>query len=104
MEYVAIITIFLISVVLICFFAGIEIAFISANKLSIELNKKQGTYSGKTWGNFSEHPTRFIGTILVAINVVLVIYGLLVGEMLNPVWIEVKKLFPPAAENYIDYL
>ena len=104
MEYIAYIIIFLVSIVLICFFAGIEIAFISANKLSIELSKKQGTYSGKTWGNFSEHPTRFIGTILVAINIVLVIYGLLVGEMLSPVWIKVKELFPAAAENYIDYL
>ena len=104
MEYSILLTIFFISVVLICFFAGIEIAFISANKLSIELSKKQGTYSGKTWGDFSEHPTKFIGTILVAINIVLVIYGLLVGEMLNPVWVEVKKFFPPAAENYINYI
>jgi CBS domain containing-hemolysin-like protein len=104
MEYSILLTIFFISIVLICFFAGIEIAFISANKLSIELSKKQGTYSGKTWGDFSEHPTKFIGTILVAINIVLVIYGLLVGEMLNPVWVEVKKFFPPAAENYINYI
>lgn len=92
MEYSILLTIFLISVVLICFFAGIEVAFISANKLSIELSKKQGTYSGRTWGNFSEHPTRFMGTILVAINIVLVIYGLLVGEMLGPVWDWIKKM------------
>jgi len=92
MEYSILLTIFLLSVVLICFFAGIEVAFVSANKLSIELSKKQGTYSGRTWGNFSEHPTRFIGTILVAINIVLVIYGLLVGEMLGPVWDWIKKI------------
>lgn len=104
MEYIAILTIFLLSILLICFFAGLEIAFISANTLSIELSKKQGTYSGKTWGNFSEHPTKFIGTILVAINMMLVVYGLLVGEMLSPVWIEVKKLFPASSENYINYL
>ena len=104
MEYISLLTVFFISILLICFFAGIEIAFISANKLSIELSKKQGTYSGKTWGNFSEHPTKFIGTILVAINIVLVVYGLLVGEMLSPAWDEVKKLFPPAAENYINYI
>jgi CBS domain containing-hemolysin-like protein len=104
MEYTALLTIFFISILLICFLAGIEIAFISANKLSIELSKKQGTYSGKTWGNFSEHPTKFIGTILVAINIVLVVYGLLVGEMLSPLWVEVKKLFPPSAENYINYI
>lgn len=104
MEYTALLSIFFISIALICFFAGIEIAFISANKLSIELSKKQGTYSGKTWGNFSEHPTRFIGTILVAINIVLVIYGLLVGEMLTPIWDIIKDNLPRSSENYVNYI
>lgn len=104
MDFVAILSIFIISIVLICFFSGIEIAFISANKLSIELARKQGTYSGKTWGNFSEHPTKFIGTILVAINIVLVVYGLVVGRMLEPLWERVKDFFPASAENYIDYI
>lgn len=102
--YTAILLIFLLAIVLICFFAGIEIAFISANKLSIELSKKQGTYSGKTWGNFSDHPTRFIGTILVAINIVLVVYGLVVGEMLSPIWDLIKNRLPASAENYVDYI
>ncbi len=102
--YTALLIIFFISILLICFFAGIEIAFISANKLSIELSKKQGTYSGKTWGNFSDHPTKFIGTILVAINIVLVVYGLLVGEMLTPIWDIIKNNLPQSAENYVDYI
>jgi CBS domain containing-hemolysin-like protein len=71
---------------LIGFFAGIEIAFVSANKLSIELNRKQGTRSGKVWGRFSDNPARFIGTTLVGINIVFVVYGLLIGGMLSPVW------------------
>lgn len=104
MEYPILLTIFFIALLLICFFAGLEIAFVSANKLSIELNKKQGTYSGKTWGNFSEHPTKFIGTILVAINIVLVIYGLLVGEMLTPIWDLLKGNVPVSAENYVNYI
>lgn len=104
MEYTALLSIFFISIALICFFAGIEIAFISANKLSIELSKKQGTYSGKTWGNFSEHPTKFIGTILVAINIMLVIYGLLVGEMLTPIWDIIKDNLPKSSENYVNYI
>ena len=90
------------SLILIGFFAGIEIAFVSANKLSIELNKKQGTHSGKTWGTFAEHPTRFIGTTLVAVNIVLVIYGLLIGDMLFPVWESIRKAFrlsEPAGES-----
>jgi putative hemolysin len=104
MEYTSLLIIFIVSVVLIGFLAGIEMAFISANKLSIELSKKQGTFSGKTWGNFSEHPTKFIGSILFAINILLVIYGLLVGEMLAPVWEQIMGLFPASAENYLNYI
>lgn len=99
MEIPVLLIIFFVSILLICFFAGIEVAFGAANKLSIELSKKQGTYSGKTWGNFTEHPTRFIGTILVAINIVLVIYGLLVGEMVRPVWTWFQKQIN-VSENY----
>jgi len=99
--------IFFISILLICFFAGIEIAFGSANKLAIDLSKKQGTYSGKIWGKFAEHPTRFIGTILIAINIVLVIYGLMVGEMIAPFWDWVRTLAgmkEDSFENYTSYI
>ena len=104
MEITALLIVFFVSIILICFFAGIETAFASANKLSIELSKKQGTYSGKTWGNFAEHPTRFIGTILVAINFVLVIYGLLVGEMLSDIWNWIETQLPLSAANYVKYI
>ena len=102
MEIPVLLIIFFASILLICFFAGIEVAFGAANKLSIELSKKQGTYSGKTWGNFTEHPTRFIGTILLAINIVLVIYGLLVGEMVRPFWIWIQKQVN-VSESYTVY-
>lgn len=104
MEIPVLLVIFFVSIFLICFFAGIEIVFASANKLSIELSKKQGTYSGKTWGNFAEHPTRFIGTILVAINFVLVVYGLLVGTMLTPIWNWIELQIPLAAANFVKYI
>ncbi len=89
MDITALIALF-ISIVLIGFFAGIEIAFISANKLSIELNKKQGTYTGKSWGNFAEQPTKFVGTIVIITSILLVVYGLLIGQLLAPAmhWIE----------------
>ena len=71
----------------IAFFAGYEIAFVSANRLSIELKKKQGKRSGIILSNFMEHPARFIGTCLVGLNVFLVIYGLLFDELLRlTVW------------------
>lgn len=103
MEIPVLLIIFFVSILLICFFAGIEVAFGSANKLSIELSKKQGTYSGKTWGNFAEHPTRFIGTILVAINIVLVIYGLLVGEMIEKFWRVLKNSFNLSENAFVNY-
>ncbi len=103
MEISVLLIIFFGSIVLICFFAGIEVAFGSANKLSIELSRKQGTYSGRTWGNFAEHPTKFIGTILVAINIVLVIYGLMIGEMIAPGWQWVKNKFGWSEEGFENY-
>lgn len=74
------------SLILIGFFAGIEIAFVSVSKLSVELKRKQGSYTGKVWSEFMEEPTRFIGTTLVALNILLVVYGLLWSEILNGFW------------------
>ena len=74
------------SLLLIGFFAGIEIAFVSVSKLSIELRKKQGSYSGRIWSTFMEKPARFIGTTLVALNILLVIYGLLWSDILDSFW------------------
>ena len=74
------------SLFLIGFFAGIEIAFVSVSKLSIELRKKQGSYTGKTWSAFMEKPARFIGTTLIALNILLVIYGLLWSDILDSFW------------------
>src|SRR5947199_9844253 len=67
-------------ILLIGFFAGTEIAFISANKLNIELRKKQGKYSGQILARFMENPSEFIGTALVGVNVFVVIYGLLAAK------------------------
>lgn len=72
-----------ITLILIGFFAGYEIAFVSANRLSIELKKKQGKKSGIILSNFMEHPARFIGTCLIGLNIFLVIYGLLVHELMS---------------------
>ncbi len=104
MDWIALLSIF-ISLLLIGFFSGVEIAFISANKLSIELKKKQGTFSGKTWGEFNDHPTRFIGTILVGLNILLVVYGFLIGDMLSPIWNAMKNyLHNYVAESNIDFV
>ena len=75
-----------IALLLISFFSGIEIAFISVSKLSIGLKKKQGNYSGKVWSSFMENPGRFIGTTLLIFNILLVIYGLLWSDIFENVW------------------
>ncbi len=67
-------------ILLMGFFAGTEIAFISANKLNIELRKKQGKFSGRILARFMENPSEFIGTSLVGVNVLLVIYGVLASK------------------------
>ena len=55
-------TVFLIIVTLVFigFFAGMEIAFVTANKLSIELKKKQGKYSGIVLSKFMEEPCELV--------------------------------------------
>ena len=75
-----------ITIILIGFFAGMEIAFITANRLSIELKKKQGKTSGLILSRFVEQPAHFIGTCLIGINLFLVVYGLLFSSLLHPLW------------------
>ena len=76
MDWISII-ILAIVILLIGFFSGIEMAFISTSKLSIELRKKQGSYSGRIWAGFMQNQVRFIGTFLLIFNTFLVIYVIL---------------------------
>lgn len=60
-----------------------EIAFISANKLRIELRSKQGVFGGKWVAKYIKEPNEFISTVLVATNLALVIYGIAMGDILH---------------------
>ncbi len=71
------------SIVLIGFFSGYEIGFVSANRLSLELKKKQGSRSGRIIAGFLEAPTQFIGTCLIGLNISLVVFGILFEELLH---------------------
>ena len=64
-----------IALIFSAFFSGIEIAYISANKLQIELQKKQGMWSGKILSKFLARPGQFIGTTLIGNTIMLVLYG-----------------------------
>jgi CBS domain containing-hemolysin-like protein len=68
------------------FFAGIEMAFYSANRMSIELKKKQGRTSGQILDQFIDHPVYFLGTTLIGFNIFLVFFGLQISTVLRPVW------------------
>lgn len=92
-----------ISILLTGFFVGINIAFVNLNRLSVELRKKQGRIGGKIISAYFEHPVQFIGVTLIGLNISLVVYGVLIGEMLDPWWnmLIIKEHIP---SNYINFV
>ncbi|HEU4862044.1 MAG TPA: hemolysin family protein [Chitinophagaceae bacterium] len=78
---------FILTILLMGFFAGIEMAFYSANKMSIELKKKQGRASGQILDQFIDHPVYFLGTTLIGFNVFLVFFGLQISKVMEPLWV-----------------
>lgn len=64
------------------FSSGMEIAFISSNKLKIELDRKQGVFGAGIIAHFVRHPKIFIASMLVGNNIALVVYGLYMGDAL----------------------
>ncbi len=88
----------IIAWLMIIFFAGIEIAFANANRLTIEIKKKQGLQRSILLSGFLNTPSRFISALLIGFNLFLVIFGLLVGETLSPAWeYLIKKTAVPQA-------
>jgi len=78
------IIIILLSVFFSALFSGVEIAFVSANKLKIELDKSRNKISGKILSWFNLRETKFIAMLLLGNNISLVVYGMYMEEFLNP--------------------
>ena len=74
----------LVSLLLSAFFSGVEIAFISSDKLHIELRSQQGHLSDKILSGFVKKPSWFITSTLIGNNVTLVIYGIFMAFILKP--------------------
>lgn len=79
-------TIFLIFLTLLfsAMFSGIEIAFLSANKLKIELSYQRGTLSGKILNDYIKNPSKFIVTTLLGNNIALISFGILFASIIEP--------------------
>ena len=89
----------LISLVLSAFFSGIEIAFISSDKLHIELSGQQGKLSDRILSGFLRKPSWFITTTLIGNNVTLVIYGIFMAYLIEP---QLIQMLPPILNNEIS--
>ncbi|WP_027421428.1 hemolysin family protein [Crocinitomix catalasitica] len=90
-------TYLIIVITLLCsaFFSGMEIAFVSANRLKIELDKNSGATSGKILAYFVKNTSNFISAMLLGNNVSLVVYGIFMAVALEPV-LSFASEFPAA--------
>lgn len=76
------VVIIILSLVLSAFFSGMEIAYVSSNKIHIEIEKKQRGVLALALSNITAKPSKFIATMLIGNNIALVVYGFLMGDLL----------------------
>lgn len=76
------IIVIVLSVILSAFFSGMEIAYVSSNKIHIEIEKKQDGFLATILSRLTKKPSKFIATMLVGNNIALVVYGFYMGELL----------------------
>lgn len=74
--------IIVLSLLFSAFFSGMEIAFVSSNKIHIEIEKKQSGFLSHLLKKITAKPSKFIATMLIGNNIALVVYGLYMGDVL----------------------
>lgn len=74
-----------ITLIFSAFFSGLEIAYISSNRLKIELDKAKGTINSKILNIFYQNESRFIAMLLLGNNIALVFFGLFAAKLLDPI-------------------
>lgn len=65
------------------FFSGMEIAFVTSNRLLVEMDKEKSGLTQKVIATFYRHPNSFVSTMLVGNNIVLVVYGILIAKLFD---------------------
>ena len=72
--------IIIVCLILSAFFSGMEIAFVSSNRIYLEIEKSQQGFTSKVLKSITQKPSRFIATMLLGNNVALVLYGIFMGD------------------------
>jgi CBS domain containing-hemolysin-like protein len=88
------------SLILSAFFSGMEIAYVSSNKIHIEIEKKQDGVLAKALTKLTAKPSKFITTMLIGNNIALVIYGFFMGDVL----VKWFQSLLPTTYPFLDYL
>ena len=94
------IIVIVVSLLFSAFFSGMEIAYVSSNKIHIEIEKKQNDFLAKVLTRLTLKPSKFIATMLIGNNIALVIYGFFMGELLVD-WFQSQL---PTGYGFVNYL
>ncbi|MAZ50120.1 MAG: hemolysin [Flavobacteriaceae bacterium] len=87
--------IIIIAIFFSAFFSGMEIAFVSLNRVFLEVEKKQKNFFSKILNKITRFPSKFMATMLIGNNVALVIYGLFSGKLiLDYLFPEIDQTMP----------
>ena len=94
------IVIIIVCLILSAFFSGMEIAYVSSNKIHIEIEKKQDGFLAKILSKLTVKPSKFIATMLIGNNIALVVYGFFMGDLLVN-WFQSML---PSNNSVVNYL